>query len=96
MEVVSISTGSTGNAYFISDGHSSLLLDAGVPVRKIQVETHFRVSGLSGILVTHEHMDHAKAAKDLARLGLDVYASAGTLGAPERPPIPPGKSIAGG
>ena len=29
--------------------------------------------------MTHNHQDHSKAAKDLARLGVDIYTSLGTI-----------------
>ena len=79
MEIKVLASGSTGNAYTISDGYFTLLLDAGIPIREIQIGTGFRVRELSGVFVTHEHKDHSKAMKDLARLGVDIYASAGTL-----------------
>ena len=56
-----IASGSSGNAYYISDGKSSLLLDAGITLKKIQVGCDYSVSRLSGCLVTHGHSDHVKA-----------------------------------
>ena len=50
-----IASGSSGNAYYISDGKSSLLLDAGITLKKIQVGCDYSVSRLSGCLVTHGH-----------------------------------------
>lgn len=79
MEIKVIASGSSGNAYTISDGATTLLLDAGVPLREIQIGTGFKVRQLAGAFVTHEHKDHSKAMKDLARLGVDVYASNGTI-----------------
>lgn len=79
MQINVLASGSTGNAYTVSDGSTILLLDAGIPLRQIQIGTGFRVRQISGALVTHEHQDHSKAMKDLARLGVDVYASKGTL-----------------
>ena len=81
MEIKVLASGSSGNAYTISDGVTTLLLDAGIPLKEIQVGTGFRVRQLAGAFVTHEHKDHSKAMKDLARLGVDIYASKGTLGA---------------
>lgn len=73
-----IASGSSGNAYYISDGHSSLLLDAGISLAQIQAGCGYKVSQLSGCLVTHGHGDHAKAAQALARLGVNIYTSHGT------------------
>ncbi len=79
MEIKILASGSSGNAYRISDGKTGLLLEAGIPLKAIQVGCDFRVSQIQGCLVTHSHQDHSKAAKDLARLGVDIYASSGTI-----------------
>ena len=79
MEIKVLASGSSGNAYIISDGTTTLLLDAGIPLREIQIGTGFKVRRLSGAFVTHEHKDHSKAMKDLARIGVDIYASRGTM-----------------
>lgn len=73
-----IASGSSGNAYYISDGQSNLLLDAGIPLAQIQAGCGYKVSQLSGCLVTHGHGDHVKAAKALARMGVNIYTSQGT------------------
>lgn len=79
MEINVIASGSTGNAYIISDGHTSLLLDCGIPFRKIQEGCRFRTNDIAACLISHEHKDHSKAAPELIRRGMDVYASAGTI-----------------
>lgn len=79
MEITVLASGSTGNAYRISDGHTALLLDAGIPLKAIQVGLSFRVREIKGCFITHAHQDHSKAAKDLARLGVDIYTSQGTI-----------------
>lgn len=78
MDIKVIASGSSGNAYLIDDGYGTLLLDAGVPIKQIQAATGFMVSQLSGVLLSHEHGDHSKAAKDLMKLGVNVYSSRGT------------------
>ena len=79
MIVKPIASGSSGNAYYISDGKSSLLLDAGIPLARIQAGCGYCVSKLSGCLVTHAHSDHVKSAKNLAKLGVNIYTSQGTI-----------------
>lgn len=71
-------SGSKGNCYHVSDGENSLLLEAGIPFREIQKGIGFKVSELSGCLITHEHGDHAKAVKDMLKAGIDCWMSSGT------------------
>ncbi len=78
IEIRSFASSSAGNAYHIDDGRSPLLLDCGLTIRELKVATGHKLSTLAGCLVTHEHMDHAKAAADLMRAGIDCYMSAGT------------------
>ena len=81
MEIKPIASGSTGNAYWISDGETPVLLDAGIPLKAIQIGCGFRVRELKGCFITHCHGDHSKAAKDLLRYGVDVYTGQGTIDA---------------
>lgn len=81
MEIQVLASGSKGNCYRVSDGGSALLLEAGLTLREIREGIGFRISGLAGCLVTHEHQDHARAVRDLMRAGVDCYMSAGSAGA---------------
>lgn len=79
MQITPIASGSSGNAYHISDGETALLLDAGIPIRAIQIALHFRLREVEGCFITHCHGDHSKAAKDLIRMGVDIYTGRGTV-----------------
>ena len=68
MDIKILASGSSGNAYYV-DGEMPLLLEAGIPFRAIQQKLNFKISQLAGCLVSHEHMDHIRAAKDLLRAG---------------------------
>lgn len=81
MDITVIASGSSGNAYRISDGDTALLLDAGIPLQRIKQALNFRVRDIAGCLITHAHGDHAKAAGDLSKAGVDVYTSQGTIDA---------------
>ena len=83
MNIKPLASGSIGNSYIVGDGETELLLDAGIPLKAIQAGSGFRVSRMGGCFITHAHKDHSKAAKDLARLGVDVYTSRGTMDACE-------------
>lgn len=79
MDIKIIASGSTGNAYRINDGQTTLLLDAGIPYKQIQVGLDFNIRSLNGVLITHSHKDHSKAASDMLKAGVDIYTSSGTI-----------------
>jgi len=78
IEITAIATGSSGNAYRVTDGKTSLLLECGINYRDIQKSFGFRMSEVAGCLVTHEHKDHCKSMNEVMRAGIDVYTSQGT------------------
>lgn len=71
-------SGSKGNLYLVEDGKTRILLECGLSIRQIKKHLDYKVSKLDGVLITHEHLDHAKAIKDLTRLGIDCYMTQGT------------------
>ena len=81
IEITSLASGSQGNCYRVSDGSSTLLLECGIPYRKIRRQLQFQMSEIAGCLVSHEHQDHCRAVKDVLRAGIDCYMSAGTINA---------------
>lgn len=78
MDIKVIASGSKGNCYWVSDGNTPLLLECGIPFKKIQVGLDFKLGKIKGCLVTHEHKDHSKSILDIAKAGIDVYTSQGT------------------
>ena len=81
MDIKVIATGSTGNAYRVSDGKTAVLLDAGIPFRELHRALGYRLYDISAALITHAHLDHSRACADLLFRGVDVYTSASTAAA---------------
>lgn len=81
MDIQVLASSSSGNCYYVSDSKTPLLLECGIPFKEIQRCLDFQTSSIAGVLLTHEHSDHAKAARDVLRAGLDIYASQGTTDA---------------
>ncbi len=79
MDIQVLASSSAGNCYAVSDGQTRLLLDPGIRFADIRRGLGFGVSGLAGCLISHEHLDHCRAAADLMKAGVDVYTSAGTI-----------------
>ncbi len=78
MEIKVIASGSSGNCYRISDGKTALLLECGIPIKKIKEGCDFDLVSIDGALISHEHGDHAKSVKELMQCGVNIYASRGT------------------
>ena len=83
MKIEILGTGSSGNCYKVEIGKATLLLECGLPYKVIQRKLNFKVSDIDACLVTHEHIDHAKAVNDLMKAGVDCYMTKGTAEALE-------------
>lgn len=83
-----IFSGSSGNCSLFATDGAKLLIDAGKPGSAIIDQLNrlkFDPSMLDGILVTHEHTDHAKGVGVLSRrYDLPVFATAATFAAMEQ------------
>ncbi len=65
LQFISFGSGSCGNCYFISNGIDALMIDGGVGIRRLKKymrEYGVHRSQLRGMLITHDHADHIKAA----------------------------------
>lgn len=82
MDIQVLASSSRGNCYRISDGSIPLLLECGIRFKEIQQKLNFQMSEIAGCLVSHEHMDHCRAVKDVILKGcIDCYMSQGTADA---------------
>ncbi|MDQ0299678.1 phosphoribosyl 1,2-cyclic phosphodiesterase [Salibacterium salarium] len=81
IEITALASSSKGNCYHVTDGKTSLLLECGINFKEIQKKLDFQTSSIAGCLVTHEHADHCKSIKDVARAGINCYMSSGTADA---------------
>jgi phosphoribosyl 1,2-cyclic phosphodiesterase len=79
LAVCVLASGSRGNAIFISDGATGILLDAGLSASEIKHRLKSRglsPGDLNAILLSHEHSDHTQSAGVLSRqLKLPIYLS---------------------
>ncbi len=79
IRVEPLGSSSAGNAYLIDDGHTRLLLEAGIRYRDLQRALRFQLHSVAACLITHEHQDHCKSVREVMRAGIDVFASKGTF-----------------
>ncbi|HEY2824036.1 MAG TPA: MBL fold metallo-hydrolase [Gemmatimonadales bacterium] len=83
MKLVVLGSGSRGNAVAVTTEQDVLLVDAGFPLKVLHARAEamgLDLTRLCGVVVTHEHGDHAEGAWGVARRArCPLYASAGTL-----------------
>jgi phosphoribosyl 1,2-cyclic phosphodiesterase len=85
MRVCVLASGSGGNAIYVQQGATRVLIDAGLSGREIDARLRsidVDVSKLMGIVVSHEHGDHISGVGVLARkVRCPVWLTRGTFGA---------------
>jgi len=79
LSVCMLASGSKGNAIYVSDGSTSILVDAGLS--GIEIQRRLETKGLcpedlDAIIVSHEHSDHIQGVGVLSRrFNIPVYIS---------------------
>lgn len=91
LKFLSLGSGSSGNSYLLSDGRTSLLIDAGIGIRTMK-STLWRyghaLNNIHALLLTHDHGDHARTAGKLAtRHKIPVYATRSTFQGIDNNPV---------
>lgn len=83
MQISVLASGSKGNCLLVRDNNTAVLIDAGISARKIKKELlalHMDIKDLSGILITHEHIDHIRGLKTLNKnYAVPIYSRAATF-----------------
>lgn len=84
LKFCSFASGSSGNCYLVKSEEATVLIDVGIAGKRIiegLTEKGLSPEQIDGIFLTHEHIDHVRSLKMLAKKsgGAKVYGSAGTL-----------------
>ncbi|MBR0373922.1 MAG: MBL fold metallo-hydrolase [Mogibacterium sp.] len=86
LKIISIGSSSSGNSYLITSGRTNLLLDVGLTGRVIKSALAgfgLCAKDINGLFVTHEHIDHIRSLRMMARECADaqIVTSRGTRNA---------------
>lgn len=66
----SLSSGSSGNCYYIGNGFHGILIDAGISatsIRRYLRDKMIPMDTIMGVLITHNHVDHTRGLEVLLR-----------------------------
>ncbi len=82
LKVATLASGSSGNCAVVSDGRVHILIDAGVSTRRISQGLKalgLELRHISGVLITHEHIDHVAALPVMCRqMDAPLFTAEGT------------------
>lgn len=83
MRFCPIASGSSGNSIYIGSEKTHILIDCGLSGKRVAAGVNaldIDMDDISGLLITHEHIDHIKGVGVLARRhGIPIYGTARTL-----------------
>ena len=65
---------SNGNCYVLQNDKEALIIEAGVRFSEVKKALKWQLSKVVGAVITHEHNDHAKYARDFVSNGITVLA----------------------
>jgi len=66
----SLSSGSSGNCYYLGNEFHGILIDAGISassIRKFLKDINIPMQSVMGVLITHNHIDHIRGLEVLTR-----------------------------
>jgi phosphoribosyl 1,2-cyclic phosphodiesterase len=70
LDFCSLSSGSSGNCYYLGNGFHGILIDAGISaasIRKFLKDIGISMQTIMGVLITHNHVDHIRGLEVLTR-----------------------------
>ena len=79
MRLTVLGSSSAANGYVLDNGREALALECGCPLPDLQRAVGFDLRRVAGVLLTHEHADHARHALKYVKSALPLYASEGTF-----------------
>jgi phosphoribosyl 1,2-cyclic phosphodiesterase len=88
LSVCVLASGSRGNAIYISDGETSILVDAGLSGKEIErrmIIRDIKPESIDAIVISHDHTDHVLGAGVMSRrYNIPVYMNRKTFAAAEK------------
>lgn len=78
MKLRVLGSSSSGNCYLLENENETLVIEAGVSFSEVKKALNFNISKIVGLIISHEHGDHAKFAMEYLKAGVMVLCSNGT------------------
>lgn len=83
MRISTVASGSSGNCIYVGSDNTHLLVDAGISKKRTETGLNANdidMKDISGILITHEHIDHINGLGVISRkYEIPIYATPKTV-----------------
>lgn len=79
MKIKSIASSSAGNCHIIESCGEQIIIDCGINFKQIQKALDYDFNQVVACLISHEHMDHCKSARNIESAGIQIYTTPGTI-----------------
>lgn len=73
MNLKVVGSGSSGNCYLLENDDECLVIEAGAPIMNCKKALDFNIRKIKGVIVTHNHGDHAKYVNDFHNMGICTF-----------------------
>jgi len=70
-----LGSSSAQNGYILQGETSSLIIEAGCPLKLAKQALNFDLSTVAGLIGSHAHIDHLGRVKEYAAAGIDIYSN---------------------
>lgn len=78
MELHVLGSSSKGNCYILQNQNEALVIEAGVSLKEVKKAVDFNIKKIVGVIVSHEHGDHAAHVNEFLAARITVCTSRGT------------------
>ena len=78
MRLIILGSSSKGNCYLLDNGKQALMIECGLAFKEVEKALNFDIKRIQGVLVSHEHGDHAKHAAMCQKRHVPLFCSKGT------------------
>ena len=83
MKFFCLASGSSGNCYYVEEGNTKVLIDAGLSFKQTNLRLDANgidIDDLNALLLSHEHIDHMRSADMMNRkLDINVHSNKKTI-----------------
>lgn len=73
MKLKCLGSSSSGNCYILENDFEALVIEAGIPFMTVKKALDFNINKIVGVLVSHQHLDHAKYSAEYEKAGIPVF-----------------------